>query len=124
MTIVDANIVLRYLLSDVDGLFVRSREIIENEKIYLPFEVIAEIVYVLEKVYKVDRKEIADSLIGILKYPNIETMDFEVVAVALTCYDESRIDFVDSLLFGYRKVRGYTIRSFDKKLNKILNLPA
>ena len=100
----------------------RSREIIENEEIYLPFEVIAEIVYVLEKVYKVDRKEIADSLIGILKYPNIKTMDFEVVAVALNCYDESRIDFVDSLLFGYRKVRGYTIRSFDKKLNKILNL--
>ena len=122
MTIVDANIVLRYLLSDVDGLFVRSREIIENEEIYLPFEVIAEIVYVLEKVYKVDRKEIADSLIGILKYPNIKTMDFEVVAVALNCYDESRIDFVDSLLFGYRKVRGYTIRSFDKKLNKILHL--
>ena len=52
MKIVDANIVLRYLLNDSDDLSGQAAEILENNMIFLPNEVIAEIVYVLEKVYQ------------------------------------------------------------------------
>lgn len=58
MKIVDANIILRYLLNDTEELAEKAADIIENNKVLVPNEVIAEIVYVLEKVYKVKNDEI------------------------------------------------------------------
>jgi predicted nucleic acid-binding protein len=62
MKIVDANVVLRYLLADVPTLFTRSEQILENETVYLPFEVLAEVVYVLDNVYEVPRPKISEPL--------------------------------------------------------------
>lgn len=120
MTIADANILLRYFLADIQELYERSKEILEHEEIYLPFEVIAEIVYVLEKVYSAGRKDILETLSGLLKYPNIETVDAEVLEAALQCYSDTGLDFVDALLWGYRTAKGYAVYSFDKKLNRLL----
>ncbi|MDZ7775731.1 MAG: PIN domain-containing protein [Bacteroidales bacterium] len=47
--IIDANIILRYLLNDHEGFSKKSVKIIEQMDIFLPFEVCAEVVYVLEK---------------------------------------------------------------------------
>ena len=67
MLIVDANIVLRYLLLDNVELAEKASEIIENNNIFLPFEVVAEVVYVLEKVYQIERAEICRSIKELLK---------------------------------------------------------
>lgn len=56
MKIIDANIILRYLLKDNLELHQKSIDIIENQQLFLPNEIIAEIVYVLEKVYKYFQK--------------------------------------------------------------------
>ncbi|TZE80838.1 type II toxin-antitoxin system VapC family toxin, partial [Calorimonas adulescens] len=48
MQIVDANIVLRYLLNDTEVLSEKAAQILENNEVFVPNEVIAEIVYVLE----------------------------------------------------------------------------
>ena len=44
MKIVDANVVLRYLLADVPALFTRSEQILEIEPVYLHYEILAEVV--------------------------------------------------------------------------------
>lgn len=62
MKIVDANIILRYLLNDTEELAMKATDIIENNKVLAPNEVIAEIVYVLEKVYKVKNDELSETL--------------------------------------------------------------
>ena len=67
MKIIDANIVLRYLLKDDSVLFIKSVRIIENDKAFLTTEIIAEIVYVLEKVYRVPKIEIKNVLINFLQ---------------------------------------------------------
>jgi predicted nucleic-acid-binding protein len=121
MTIVDANIILRYLLADDIDLHERSKQLIETEDIYLPFEVAAEIVYVLEKVYSADRSDIAETLSGLLKYPNIETVDAAVMETGLKNYSSSRLDFVDTMLCGYASVHGHRVVSFDKQLMKMIN---
>ena len=46
MKIVDANIVLRYLLNDAEDLSEKAIELLENNDVFIPNEVIAEIVYV------------------------------------------------------------------------------
>ncbi|MBN1835524.1 MAG: PIN domain-containing protein [Spirochaetales bacterium] len=120
MKIVDANVVLRYLLADVPTLFTRSEQILENEAVYLPFEVLAEVVYVLDKVYAVSRGEISASLTELLKYPTVSTYNAEVAIRALETYSDSSLDIVDALLCGYRSVQGVEVVSFDKQLNKRL----
>lgn len=120
MKIVDANVVLRYLLADVPTLFTRSKQILETETVYLPLEVFAEVVYVLDKVYTVSRTEISTSLTDLLKYPTVSTYNAEVVILGLKTYSDSSLDIVDSLLCGYRSVQGAEVVSFDKQLNRWL----
>ena len=120
MKIVDANIILRFLLDDIEELAVKAATILENNRIYIPFEIIAEIVYVLEKVYKVRNSEISDTLIKLVQNNNIEVLDLDVVIEALSLYGCQRFDFVDTLLYAYNKVRGHKVYTFDKKLRKLL----
>jgi predicted nucleic-acid-binding protein len=119
MEIIDANIVLRYLLNDHKTLSEKSAKILENKSVHFPFEVCAEVVYVLEKVYNVPRKNINNSLIILLDYPNISTSDKTVLKSALKLYLTEKIDFVDSILIAYNHVSGLIIHSFDKKVNKL-----
>ena len=56
--LVDANIVLRYMLHDDDDQFPVAEQTIREGAYLLP-EVLAEIVYVLIGVYSVPRDEIA-----------------------------------------------------------------
>jgi len=121
MKIVDANIILRYLLNDHDELSVKASKIIENNEVLLLNEVVAEIVYVLEKVYNVKNDEIRDTLLDLFNYENISVDEFEVLAEALHLFGRKRLDFVDAILIAYSKVKGHQIYSFDKKLNKLLN---
>ena len=79
MKIVDANIVLRYLLDDSEKMSEKAAEILENNEVYVPNEVIAEIVYVLEKVYKVENSEISDVLLKLFGYANLQVNDIEIV---------------------------------------------
>ena len=58
MSLVDANVVLRYLLDDHADLSAKAAEMIERQSATLPMEVACEVVYVLQKVYAVERKEI------------------------------------------------------------------
>ena len=120
MKIVDANVVLRYLLADVPTLLSQSEQLLENELVYVPFEVLAEVVYVLDRVYAVPRPEISTSLAELLRYPNVSTHDAGVALRALETYSSSSLDIVDSLLYGYRSVQGTEVVTFDKQLNRHL----
>jgi predicted nucleic acid-binding protein len=48
--ICDANLILRYILEDIPDSSVKAAEIMERENVFVPFEVLAEVVYVLLKV--------------------------------------------------------------------------
>lgn len=119
MEIVDANVILRYLLKDHQSFYGKSREIIDNREITIPFEVIAEVVYVLEKVYKVPRKKITEALTVLHNYSNIHSFNKDVVFKGLEIYEIEKIDFVDALLVGYNQIQSYQIHTFDKKLKKL-----
>jgi len=120
MKIVDANIILRYLLNDHEELSDKATMIVEDNEVLLPNEVIAETVYVLEKVYSVKNGEISDILLELFKYKNIIVDDIEVLEEAFLLFGRRRLDFVDTLLYAYNKVKGYEVYTFDKKLKKLL----
>lgn len=121
MKIADANTFLRYLIEDQPESLPEAKRIIENELIFLPNEIIAEIVYVLQKVYQLPRMEIKDILVSVCEYPNIYISDFDVIINALDFYSNHNLDFIDCLLLSYNKTQKVEIFTFDSKLLKHLN---
>jgi predicted nucleic-acid-binding protein len=120
MEIVDANIILRYLLDDVEELSDKACQIVENNEIFIPNEIIAEVVYVLQKVYKVIRGDIKNYIGGRLKCENVKSQDRDILLEALEIYSTINLDFIDSLLLSYSKIKKYRKHTFDKKLEKLL----
>jgi predicted nucleic-acid-binding protein len=81
-------------------------------------EVIAEVVHVLLRVYKVSRSEISMAIHHILLDVKVENL--KSLRYALGLFNQTSLDFVDCLLVAYHKVLGVDILSFDKKLNSAL----
>ena len=118
MVYADADIFLRFILNDNKEMADFAENLLRNEEVHLLHEVISEMVYVLKKVYDIERKEISERICKLLKYT--ETTDKGVVLLALETYAETKLDFVDCILFAYNRVSNIEIATFDRKLkNKI-----
>lgn len=85
---------------------------------WLTIEVVAEVIYVLKRVYSVDREEIKESVLGFLFEVQVE--EREVLALGIETYAEQNLDFVDCILYAYKRVKKCDILTFDKKLKKLL----
>ena len=120
MRIVDANIILRYLLADSEVLSEQAAQIIDDNQTDIPIEVLCEVVYVLEKVYKVDRKEICEELTAFIDNSNTLVPYYNAVMSGLRFYAESKLDFVDSILAGYVRTENAEVFTFDKDLKKLI----
>lgn len=81
-------------------------------------EVACEVVYVLQKIYKVDRRQIQQQLVGIVNDQLVVVEKTDVFLKALECYSTTTFDFVDTLLWAYHIVEQQDILTFDKKLRK------
>jgi predicted nucleic-acid-binding protein len=118
MTIIDANIVLRYVLDDHPVLSQKAAEVIEQQSVTLPIEAACEVVYVLQKVYSVERSQIQQQLSDLLNQQLILIEKRDVFLKALKCYGTTRFDFVDTLLWAYHVVEQHEVVTFDEKLQK------
>jgi len=121
MIILDTNAVLRFLLRDDVEKAVHVRNTMDQETCLIPVEVVAEAIYVLAKIYGVERVLIQEKLLGVLWNENVETPNQGVVEMALCLFGETKFDFVDCLLIGYAHIEGHQIFSFDGKLKKYLS---
>ncbi len=118
MEMLDANIILRYLLNDNEKMADEAEKIIRGGTAQVTIEVIAEVVYVLKGVYSIERDTIKSSLLDFLS--EVQTTEPEVMKLGLKTYAEHNLDFVDCILYAYNRVKGYGIKTFDKKLKQLL----
>lgn len=118
MILLDANYILRFLLKDNEEMYPIAKECIQNNECFILNEVLAEVVFVLLKVYKVSRDDISNSLNPILNASSILMNDKQIMIEALAIFSKKNLDFVDCILCANTKK--YTIKTFDKKLNKCL----
>jgi predicted nucleic-acid-binding protein len=121
MQIVDANIVLRYLLNDHNELSGRARQIIDEQTVEIPIEVLCEVVFVLSGVYKAKREEIGEKLQTFFESTDCILPHRDAVLKGLELFSESTLDFVDCILFGYKSIEGIEVHTFDNKLRNLLN---
>ena len=122
--LVDANVILRYLLRDDEPLFQEASEILEKvrtgqEKMIILESVLTECAYVLLKVYDVDKSSIAEKLTGLLYYKGVTNLDKQDLIDAMNLFDQTRLSFVDCLLCAKSRNHAMPIVTFDKELKSI-----
>ena len=122
--LVDANVILRYLLRDDEPLFQKASEILEKvrtgeEKVVILESVLTECVYVLLKVYGVDRSTIAEKLSGLLYYKGVANLDKQDLIDSVNLFHQTRLSFVDCLLCAKSKNNAMPMVTSDEELKNI-----
>jgi len=118
--IIDANVILRFFLEDDEEKFQRSKaffrklEFGEDEALLTEI-VFAEVVWVLQKVYGIPRKEISQKFLVLLNYNGIKTVfSKEIYSESLKLYSVHSVDIQDIFLAVLAKAENSKIISFDK----------
>ncbi len=112
---------MRYLLNDNAELSQKARDIIDsNTNLFVCDGVCAEIVYVLSKVYGVEREIISLKVVEFLNKENIHVSNKEIATKSLELFANQNIDYIDCLLCAYNHVENFKVETFDNKLQKLL----
>ncbi len=117
--LIDANVILRYLLNDHAEMSPTARTLISSGNAYTKPEIISEVIYVLNRVYQIKKVDIKNFIYTLLN--DISCNESECVLLAIDIYASVSLDFVDCLLIAYHRINHENIFSFDKKLNKHLD---
>jgi len=122
--VVDANVILRYLIADHDEHFVRAKELMDQVRegdahAFIGEGVLVECVFVMLKVYGVPRAEVANKLLGILAYRGIVATDRQVLIDALRLFQAHNVDIVDALVVATAQRQGWQPFSFDDDIRKL-----
>ncbi len=119
--IVDTNILLRFLLRDIEDQYQKSKTLFEkaaNRKIKLlvPQIVIFEIEFALRKFYGFEKGDVIERLEALVSASYLKVETREVFLASLNIYQSKNISFVDCFLKSYAEVKNATLASFDKKI--------
>jgi predicted nucleic-acid-binding protein len=118
--VLDTNVILRFLVGDIPEMSIRASVVIEDTDCTVPVEVIAEVVYNLQKKYGHTRELIAKKIKDFVFLKEDLVMESNIVRFACNLYASSKLDFIDCLLDGYAKINGNPVFTFDGDLKKQL----
>ncbi len=121
--LIDANIIIRYLVGDHAEFLAKSTGLFEqvergDAEIIILDSVVMEAFFVLTKFYQLPKVEVIDDLKIILAFTGVINDDKFQLIETLNLVLYKNIDFVDALLCVKSKVYGLDLFSFDDRLNK------
>ncbi len=126
---IDTNLFIRYLTNDDPQKADRVDRLLEQAvtgeiELITAEIVLAEVVWVLESYYKLEKAQIAEMLKAILSTPGLKVLNGRIVEKALQYYSLQNIDFVDAYIVALMQKHKITgIYSFDKKhLDRITHI--
>ncbi len=123
----DTNFFIRYFIGDVKEQQRTAFKYLKKArdgkvKIKVVFQVLAEIEYVLRKVYKTPRDKIAEHIQSLLKSDYLEFENRTAYVDVFELYKKVNIDLVDLLIVVLANREEASILSFDKKLKKLAKI--
>lgn len=124
MSLLDTNIILRFILNDDPLLSTKAKTIfgkIEREKIkvFLSLLTVSEVIFTLERSYKLPKTAIIDKISSIASIPNIFVEKQNLLKEIFSYYQNQNLSFVDSyhiVLMRRKKIN--KIYSFDRDFDK------
>jgi len=120
----DTNVLVRFLVEDDAAQLARARRLLQktvesNTFCYVSDVVMCELVWVLERSYKLRRAEIGRGLGRLLRAGNLTFSSSEKLARALEAYDAGRGDFADYVIREHARASGCeAVATFDGDLLK------
>ena len=72
----------------------------------------------LKGVYHIGRMEIGQCLLDFLA--EVNTTEPDVLKLGIETFAKQNLDFPDCILYAYHMVKGYEVKTFDRKLIKLL----
>ena len=124
MILLDTNIILRFILDDDPILSSKTKTIFkkieqEKNKVFISLLTLSEVIFTLERSYKLPKKEITDKMLAIGQIPNIVIENYKILPGIFTFYIEQNISFIDAYhiaLMHKKKIK--EIYSFDHDFDK------
>jgi predicted nucleic-acid-binding protein len=118
---VDSNVLVRHLTGDPPDQAQRASEFLRGgEALILVDLVVAELVYVLESVYEVERERIAELVRAIVGFQAVVVPDEALLLRALEIYEQHRIHFAESYLVACAELSSVgVVASFDRDLDRV-----
>lgn len=124
MIALDTNVLVRFLVEDDPAQTERARVFLQRiidagSTAFVSDVVLCEIVWVLERSYKLRRPEIARLLGRLLRANHLAFLSPDPLAPALEAYDEGRGDFADYVIREHARAHGCdAVATFDRALLK------
>lgn len=116
ITSLDTNVVLRFLLNDIPEQAETAKSAISRDSCYVTDVVVTEVIYVLERVIEMERKDITKLVTAFLNLPDMIYNTY-FLDRAIELYDtKPALSFVDCYAATEAKAYGNRLVSFDKKL--------
>jgi predicted nucleic-acid-binding protein len=118
---VDSNILIRHLTGDPPDEAMEATAFLRGaDNLIVVDLVVAEVVYVLESVYELEREHVAELVRAILAFRAIVVSDLPLLLRALEIYEQHRIHFAESYLAASAEVSGVgVVASFDRAIERV-----
>lgn len=121
VSLIDTNIIIRFLVKEDSDLYRQSIEIIEQIdqgtlQVEILSEVVMEILFIMTKYYEASLKNVVEDIKVLLLMEGVVNQDKYILFDALNMMVEKKIDFVDALICTKTKLQGYDWISFDTDL--------
>jgi predicted nucleic acid-binding protein len=118
---IDTNILVRHLTGDPPSQARRATDFLaEADELLLTDVVAAEIVYVLESFYEVERPRVAELMRAIVGFPSMIVLDAALLLRALEIYEVDRLDFAEAYLVASAEASGVgVVASFDGSIDGV-----
>lgn len=117
----DTNVLIRHLTGDPPAQARRASAFLAAaDELLLPDLIVAEVVYVLESFYEVERPQVAELVRAVIGFPAIVVVDVPLLLRALEVYELERIDFAEAYLLANAEASGVgAIACFDRSIDRV-----
>ena len=124
MIAIDTNFLMRFLIRDDADQYEIALDLVKactlDEPGFICREVILELVWVLERSYKFNRSEVADTLIALISSTEFLVEASDDIASILPLYQNEGIGFADLMIRQVAHLSGAKVlKTFDQKLAKL-----
>jgi len=123
--LIDANIILRFLTNDNPTQAAACENLLREvesgqTQVYLADIILADIVWTLEKYYRVEKSQIRTKLTQILALSGLRCVSKNIITAALDIYCDKNIDWTDAFVASQMLTANQNeIYSYDKDFDRI-----
>ncbi len=118
--LIDTNLIIRFFVNDDPVKVSRVERLLKDSSNHniIPDTVIAEIIWVLNSYYSLEKQEVIDKVMALIHVDSVECNAF-LIGRALKIWKDNNISYIDSYLAAFAELGNMTLYTYDKRLSSI-----